>query len=89
MHMINRKKHLEEGQVTMEYMFCLIVVMILMYGVFMAFRWVGVELANRRIQYDKTITANVADNWKDIKKSPLKQLSPNFYQSGKMNLIFK
>jgi hypothetical protein len=47
---------LSKAQSTIEFTFAMIVVMFLIYGMVMIFRWTGMDLANRRYTEDTTLT---------------------------------
>ena len=86
--MKNKKRQTTRAQVTIEFTFCLIIVLLLIYGCIMAFRWAGVSLAERRISHDTTINASVNELWEDLSMSPAKQLTPDFYKPKPMNMVF-
>ena len=45
------------AQSTVEFTFAMITVLFLIYGMVMVFRWAGMDLANRRVVQDLSITA--------------------------------
>ncbi len=47
------------GQVLLEFTFCMIIVFLMMYGLFMVFRWTGIDLAGRRKAHDALLTTSV------------------------------
>lgn len=51
------------GQAAIEFVFCMIIVLLMMYGTIMIFRWSGVDLAERRMAHDKTLRQDVAGGW--------------------------
>jgi len=76
------------AQSAIEFTFCMVIVTLLAYGVMKAFRWVGLDLAERRAAHDGIITAPIDEGWGDFEDGPLKQLSPGFYRRKKMGLVF-
>ena len=48
-----------KAQSTVEFTFALIVIMFLIYGMVMIFRWGGMDLANRRVAQDAALTTLV------------------------------
>ena len=78
-----------KGQAVIEFTFCMIIILLLFFGCVMAFRWAGVSLAERRAAHDKTIKANLPDNWPDFSASALRQVDKDFYKNNSMNLIFR
>jgi len=56
---------LKGGQSTIEFAFAMIVVMFLIFGMVMVFRWAGMDLANRRYSQDSSLTSS---------SDPVKQL---------------
>lgn len=80
-----------QGQVTLEFTFSMIIVILLMYGIIQVMSWIATSLAERRVSSDQSLTATVAvEDWNDIytDPSPLTQLQPEFYSPKKMNLVF-
>lgn len=43
----------------MEFTFCMIVALLMIYGMAMVFRWTGMDLAGRRIVYENSLFADV------------------------------
>jgi len=78
----------QTAQSTIEFTFCLVIVVLLAYGVMKAFRWVGLDLAERRATHDGTLTVPIDEKWTNEEEGPLKQLSPGFYRAKKMGLVF-
>jgi len=48
------------GQALMEFSFCMIVVLLMIYGTIMVFRWTGLDLAERRAAHDRSLSADDA-----------------------------
>ena len=44
-----------KGQSTIEFTFAMIVIVFLIFGMIMVFRWAGMDLANRRVVQDQTL----------------------------------
>ena len=91
------------GQVTLEFTFCLVVVVLLMYGATKALRWVALDLSERRSAHDTLLSTPICgsircdESWKYINftnwddgsnNSPLNQLDEGFYKSKRMGLVF-
>ena len=76
------------AQTTIEFTFCMIIVLLLLYGTIRAFMWVGVDLAERRMAHDSTLTVPIDEHWTSDADGPLKQLTPDFYATQGMNLVF-
>ena len=77
-----------QGQVILEFTFCFVILMLLIYGCIMAFRWAGLSLVERRIAHDETITGDVNKKWDFYSESPANQVNPSFFKGTKMNLVF-
>ncbi|MBF0571207.1 MAG: hypothetical protein HQL12_04985 [Candidatus Omnitrophica bacterium] len=60
-----------KAQSTIEFTFAMIVVMFLIFGLVMVFRWTGMDLASRRVTQDITLTTNP----EPTKGDPSSQLS--------------
>jgi hypothetical protein len=77
--------------VSIEFSFALIVVVLMMYGMMRAFRWVGLDLAARRQAHDDTLVQNVLEDWaplqKDAKGPPV-QLKDHYHKPASMGLVF-
>ena len=79
------------AQVTLEFTFSMILVLLLMYGVIRVMGWVALTLAERRVAHENSLTKQTSvESWKNIYKdpSPLLQLEPEFYTTNKMKLVF-
>lgn len=77
-----------KGQVTLEFTFCFIIVLLLLYGCIMAFRWAGLSFAGIRQEHESSLTTGINESWTFYKEGPYKQVNPDFYEPLKMNLIF-
>jgi hypothetical protein len=64
-----------KAQSTIEFTFALIVMLFLIYGMVMVFRWAGMDLANRRWSQDHQITADVIQNAENPFGDPVTQLN--------------
>ena len=67
------------GQVVIEFTFCLIIVLLMIYGVTKVFFWAGRDLVERRKAHDALLTSDV---------TPPQQIAPDFYTPVKMNAIW-
>ena len=80
----------------MEFTFCMIIITLMIYSMMMIFRWMGVDLAERRIAHDSALTQPVGASSdgpgaytidKVYTQSPAKQIDTYFYKPIKMNAI--
>lgn len=55
-----RNNGMHNGQSILEFSFTLVVAMLMLWGTMMVFRWVGVDLSERRIAHDEGLTQVVA-----------------------------
>ncbi len=79
------------GQVTLEFAFAMVVVILLMYAIIQVMSWIATSLAQRRVSGDSSLTSITdVENWNDIytDPSPLSQLQPEFYSPKKLKLVF-
>ena len=76
------------AQSAIEFTFCMVIVTLLAYGVMKAFRWVGLDLAERKAAHDGTLTTAIDERWTDYETGPLRQLSFGFYTRKKMGMVF-
>ena len=69
------------GQVILEFTFCMVVVLLMIYGVIKVFFWTSRDLVERRKAHD--------DKLFNAALSPLDQVNPDFYTSkNSMNAIW-
>ena len=69
------------GQSTIEFAFAMMVTLILVFALFMVFRWVGLDYADRRITHEKILT--------DDTLRPEQQLVPDFYKPRKIDAAYR
>ena len=67
------------GQVVIEFTFCLVIVLLMIYGVTKVFFWAGRDLVERRKAHDELLISDA---------SPLQQIAPDFYTPVEMNAIW-
>ncbi len=75
----------------MEFAFTLIMIALMMYALMKAFRWAGMDLAERSMSSDTYLYSNIDENWKVGElstKSPFIQLKTNYYRSKRMGLVY-
>ena len=58
--MLRRKRIKKQGQSILEFSFTLVVAFLMLWGTMMVFRWVGVDLAARRIAHDEALTQTIS-----------------------------
>lgn len=71
----------EQGQATIEFTFAIMLTLIMTLALFMVFRWVGLDLANRRYSHEKLLTNDSL--------RPEQQLNPDFYRPRKIDAAFR
>ena len=52
-----------DGQTILEFAFCMIIVLLLIYAAIMIFRWSGLDLAFRRSAHDHVLTDPIVEDW--------------------------
>ena len=77
---INYSLLTHKGQVILEFTFCMIVVLLMIFGVMKVFHWAGKDIVERRIAHDDLLFSEV---------SPRDQIDPYFYAPVKMNAIWE
>lgn len=84
-----RSRH-DHAQITLEFIFSMMVVLVMIYSLIMVLRWSGVDLAERRLAHDQYLTVDVNQNYgnKNINDGPLKQLEPSFYEPMGLKATF-
>lgn len=81
-------KHLCRGQTMIEFTFCLIIILLMIYGLMRIFEWTGKNQALRRIAHDNLITAPVEHSYGNPGNGPARQIDPYFYTPVRMNAIW-
>ena len=84
-----RKKKRPEGQVILEFTFCMIIVLLMIFAITKIMVWSGREYAGCNDAHDSTLYAPIDRSYTIPGEGPLKQISPYFYSSVKMNAIWK
>ena len=86
---LNKKK---SGQAIVEFTLCMIIVLFMIFGTIMVFRWTGMDLADRRQAHEELLkTQDIEGDYSSgegYKEGPLKQLDPYFHTPSRMNAIF-
>jgi hypothetical protein len=67
--------HITKAQATIEFTFAMIVIIFLIYGMVRVFRWAGMDIANRRVTQDTSLTNLVGTD-------PSSELSSNATDSA-------
>jgi len=76
---INYSPFTRKGQVILEFTFCMIVILIMIYGVVKVFHWAGSDLVERQIAHKAVLLNDV---------TPRQQIRPDFYAPVRMNAIW-
>lgn len=86
-----RKNNKLYGQVIIEFTFCMIIVMLMMYSLIKIFRWTGVDLAERRIAHDVTLKSAVTRDYSasSLGDGPMGQIDTYFYSPIKINAVWR
>ncbi|MBI5150909.1 MAG: pilus assembly protein [Candidatus Omnitrophica bacterium] len=86
-----------------EFAFCMIILFLMMYGIIMVFRWVGLDLGQRQQAHEAVLTAEIDPaygtcvSWDmfgsctdsaPVERGPLSQIDPYFYTPAKMNAVW-
>lgn len=56
-------KGLQKAQVIIEFSFCMIVLLLMLYSAMMIFRWTGVDIVGRRVSYDNSLFLSVSQDY--------------------------
>ena len=67
-----------QAQSTLEFVFVMVAIMFLIYGTVQVFRWVGMDMAQRRWAYDNSLTS-AADS------GDMRQLTRDPYRPSRIN----
>ncbi len=63
--------HDPKAQSTIEFTFAMVAIIFLIFGMLRVFRWAGMDLANRRVNQDLSLTGNISTSG-----DPSPQLDP-------------
>lgn len=77
-----------KGQTMIEFTFCAMIVLLMLFSLIMVFRWAGADLAERRITHDELIVRGSVTQGQTNSMVPMGQLEPYFYRPIKMNAIW-
>ena len=77
---INHLRLTSKAQVILEFTFCMIIILLMIYGVVKVFQWAGRDVAERQIAHENSLIRNVSD--------PRDQIGPVFYMPRRMNAIW-
>jgi hypothetical protein len=78
----------DNGQVVLEFTFCMIIVLIMLFGITKILVWSGRSYAGCNNAHDETLYRSFKENYKNIENGPSKQIDPYFYTPVKMNAIW-
>ncbi len=70
----------KRGQSTIEFTFVIIAFFLLAYGLIQIFRWAGMDLAERRWTFEKSLTES---------PDPNEQLKTDFYRPKPLSAVFQ
>ena len=76
------------GQVMLEFTFCMVIVLLMIFSLIMVLRWAGVDLAERRMAHDEILVRGSLTDAVTNALVPMRQLDPNFYSPIKMNAVW-
>ena len=71
----------KRAQATIEFTFAMIIILFLIYGMIKVFRWVGIDMADRRIEHDQVLKNPLA--------TPAQQITPNFSRPKKIGAVYR
>ncbi len=71
----------KSGQSMIEFTFAMMVTLLLIYALFMVFRWAGMDLAERRFAHEHLLTNEAL--------RPEQQLNPDFFKPRKIEGAFR
>jgi len=75
----------KKAQIILEFLFSMIIVFVMMFGLFMIFRWVGYEFGWRRVEHDQRMLNSVVEDYRALDQGPIEQIDPYFHKPAKMN----
>jgi len=86
---INDSPFTRKGQVILEFTFCMIVILIMIYGVIKVFHWAGRDLVERQRAHEATLVSDEETRvlWSS-RVDPKQQIDPYFYDPIRMDAIW-
>ncbi len=82
----------KKAQVMIEFAFCMIILFLMMYGIIMVFRWVGLDLGQRQQAHQAVLEAPIDPAYGGggvaVERGPLTQIDPYFYTPTTMNAVW-
>lgn len=85
---LNHRLLTGKGQVILEFSFCMIIVMLMVFGITKVLIWTGRDFAGRNEAHTKKLERGIQREYGDIGEGPLNQIAPYFYTPVKMNAIW-
>ncbi len=79
------------GQVMLEFVFSLMVVLLLLYAVVKVFSWTGSSLVERRKAHDQKLTTPISEEFNpstQMSQGPLNQIDPFYYKKKKVRAVW-
>jgi hypothetical protein len=77
---------LTKGQVILEFTFCMVIVLLMVYGITKILTWTGREYVGRITGHDETLFLSVPSRYSD--SGPVRQIDPYYYTPVKLNAIW-
>ena len=71
---------MKRAQSTIEFTFAMVIVLLMIFGIIRIFRWLALDLSDRRIAHDRML--------QNTSLSPKQQITPNFYRPRKMETVY-
>ena len=85
---INYSPLTKKAQVILEFTFCMIIVLLMLFGITKVMTWTGREYAGRFDGHDRTLTGPFIPSYVSMGDGPSNQIDPYFYTPVKMNAIY-
>ncbi len=86
-----RKINKNKAQVTLEFSFCMIIILLMMFSLIRIFRWTGMDLAERRKAHERELgkIVGLVEDYEFPRTGPLKQIDPYFFKPGKLDAVWE
>ena len=93
-----------KAQVMLEFVFCMIILFLMMYAIIMIFRWTGADLGQRQQAHDALLISPIDSTYGQctvyngflnciaktpVERGPLSQIDPYFYTPTAMNAVWE
>ncbi|MBN1870032.1 MAG: hypothetical protein JW847_05600 [Candidatus Omnitrophica bacterium] len=85
---IHHSPFTDKAQVLLEFTFCMVIILLMLYGITKVLTWTGREYVGRSRAHDNVLYQNIDRDYQIIGEGPAKQIDPYYYTPVKLNAIW-